>query len=140
MSTLDKYNKAQLLALADQLGGVTEDLNMQMPKAKIIAAIEEAGIGDEEAQQVFGADEKPEAPAPVDEEAKSEAKTESAPAKKNKILIKMVRENPRYDVGALSFTQEHPFAVVEEDLAEYLLTKEEGFRQASPAEAREFYG
>lgn len=62
------------------------------------------------------------------------------PTVKEKYLIKMVRENARFDVPGHSFTQNHPYALVDETTANYLLTKEEGFRQATPAELTEFYG
>jgi hypothetical protein len=69
--------------------------------------------------------------------------TASAPKPnvKEKYLMKMVRDNPRIDFpGRVSFTQEHPYQLVDEEMADYLLTKETGFRQATPGELREFYG
>lgn len=63
------------------------------------------------------------------------------PNVREKFLIKMVRDNPRFDLkGGISFTQEHPYALVDEAMADYLLTREDGFRQATPGELREFYG
>jgi len=56
-----------------------------------------------------------------------------------KYLLKMERENVRYDVRGYKFTQEHPYALVSPEDAEYILTNEKGFRQAWPSELEEFY-
>lgn len=56
-----------------------------------------------------------------------------------KYLLKMERENVRYDVRGHKFTQEHPYALVSPQDAEYILTHEKGFRQAWPSELEEFY-
>lgn len=55
-------------------------------------------------------------------------------------LIKMVRDNPLYQVRGYTFTADHPYALVKADDAMYILEKEDGFRQAYPQELQEFYG
>lgn len=55
-------------------------------------------------------------------------------------LIKMDRANPLYEVRGHRFTQENPYALVSPEDAEYLLTKETGFRQATPTELQQYYG
>lgn len=55
------------------------------------------------------------------------------------VLVKMERENPRYDIRGHKFTRENPFALVREDDADYILAQE-GFKVASPREAKEYYG
>lgn len=57
-----------------------------------------------------------------------------------KLLIKMVRENPLYETRGYRFTQQHPYALVTPEDADYILTREEGFRQAVPSELQEYYG
>jgi hypothetical protein len=57
-----------------------------------------------------------------------------------KWLIKMVRDNAIFEVKGYRFTQEHPYALVSAGMADFLLTQEDGFRQATPSELREFYG
>ena len=57
-----------------------------------------------------------------------------------KYLIKMVRDNPLYETRGYRFTKEHPYNLVSAEDAEYMLTKEDGFRQATPSELQEFYG
>lgn len=56
------------------------------------------------------------------------------------VLLKMDRENPSYDIRGYRFTQQNPFVVVAEVDADYILTHEDGFKVASPGEAKEFYG
>lgn len=63
-----------------------------------------------------------------------------APQVREKFLIRMVRDNLRFDVKGHSFTQEHPYALVSESTANHLLEKEDGFRMATPSELREYYG
>ena len=59
--------------------------------------------------------------------------------KNAKYLIKMVRENVRYDTRGYTFTQEHPYALLDKDDAQFVLENEKGFRQATPSELEEFY-
>lgn len=63
-----------------------------------------------------------------------------APAPTDKYLVKMTRENPRYDTRGYTFTQQHPYNLVNGEDLEYILTKEDGFRQAFPSELAEYYG
>lgn len=56
------------------------------------------------------------------------------------VLLKMNRDNPRYDVRGYKFTREHPFALVDSTNAEFIVENVEGFVYATPKEAREFYG
>lgn len=55
-------------------------------------------------------------------------------------LIKMERKNPLFEVRGHRFTQENPYALVSPKDAQYILSKEDGFRQAFPDELEEFYG
>lgn len=63
-----------------------------------------------------------------------------APVQPDVILLKMERENGRYDIRGHRFTRDNPFALVQIDDASYILENIEGFKQASPKEAKEFYG
>lgn len=65
---------------------------------------------------------------------------EKTPKKKvNQILILMQRQNPTFEVYGYRFTREHPFALVNEDDVDALIENNEGFRQATPKEAAEYY-
>lgn len=58
----------------------------------------------------------------------------------NTVLLKMDRKNFRYDIFGYSFTREHPFKVLSEDDAQRIIDTVDGFRIATPKEARNFYG
>lgn len=59
---------------------------------------------------------------------------------KDKLLIKMDRKNPLFEVRGHRFTQENPYALMSPEDADYVLRFEDGFRQALPSELQEFYG
>lgn len=63
-----------------------------------------------------------------------------APTANQKYLLKMERDNVAFEVAGYRFTKEHPYALVESAAADYILTKEKGFRMAFPSELEEFYG
>lgn len=54
-------------------------------------------------------------------------------------LVKMVRENPYFEISGFKFTKDHPYNLMSAEQAEVVL-REEGFRQALPSEVQEFYG
>ena len=56
-----------------------------------------------------------------------------------KYLVKMVRDNPLYQTIGHTFTSDHPYALVSAADADYLVTREDGFRQATPKEVEEYY-
>lgn len=58
---------------------------------------------------------------------------------KDKLLIKMIRENPLFEVRGYRFTSAHPYNLVNPVDADYILRHEDGFRQALPSELEEFY-
>lgn len=55
------------------------------------------------------------------------------------VLLKMERANAAYDTFGFTFTREHPFCVVPEEVAELILENEEGFRIALAKELESFY-
>ena len=57
----------------------------------------------------------------------------------NKILVKMTRNNYRYDIAGFTFTKEHPYVAMEESKAQQIFDREAGFRVATPREVQEFY-
>jgi hypothetical protein len=56
------------------------------------------------------------------------------------VLVKMTRRNWSYQTRGYYFTRDHPFQLVAEDDADYLVEEDGGFQIASPKEAREYYG
>lgn len=63
-----------------------------------------------------------------------------APTAPEVALLKMERENQRYDIRGYTFTRENPFVLVNADDADFIISHEDGFKMASPREAKEFYG
>jgi hypothetical protein len=63
-----------------------------------------------------------------------------AGAPNDQYLLKMTRENPVYQTRGYEFTEDHPYALVNAADAQWILSNEDGFRQAFPAELAEFYG
>jgi len=55
------------------------------------------------------------------------------------ILVRMTRENYRYDIHSHTFTKEHPFVAMTEEDAQKIFDTEEGFRLATPKEVQDFY-
>lgn len=57
----------------------------------------------------------------------------------DKLLIKMERKNPMFQVRGYTFTQKNPYALMSPSDADHVLRNEEGFRQALPSEVDEWY-
>ena len=55
------------------------------------------------------------------------------------VLVKMERDNFRYDIQGFTFTKEHPFIAMDKDKAQEIFDKEAGFRLATPKEVQEYY-
>ena len=58
---------------------------------------------------------------------------------KDSVLVRMTRENFRYDIMGYTFTKDHPFVAMKEKDAQLIFDKEEGFRLATPKEVQDFY-
>lgn len=131
--SFEKLKKEELLEVAEEFG---TDVDKSDSKAVIIAALVEDGVTfDDAAKFVNSVGE-------VAEEVKAEAVAEKAAAKEaeEKVLLKMTRANGTYQVRGVTFRKSHPFALVPESDAEWILENEEGFRTATPREAQDFYG
>jgi putative IMPACT (imprinted ancient) family translation regulator len=57
----------------------------------------------------------------------------------NTVLVRMTRDNFRYDIMGVTFTKEHPFVAMSRDDAQEIFDKEDGFRLATPKEVQEYY-
>lgn len=55
-------------------------------------------------------------------------------------LIKMERDNVAFEARGHRFTQENPYALMNAEDAQFLLSHEDGFRRAWPEELAEYYG
>jgi len=55
------------------------------------------------------------------------------------MLVRMDRKNGTYETRGVTFTRDHPYALVDIDTAQDIFDNEEGFRPATPRELQEFY-
>ena len=103
-------------------------------KADIIAALAEEGVTWSVYNKTM--DKMEEEDMTVEILPKFDPKAEQP---ENTVLVRMTRDNFRYDIMGVTFTKEHPFVAVSEDIAQEIFDKEEGFRLASPREVQEYY-
>ena len=64
---------------------------------------------------------------------------EEPPGDDATFLLVMTRANPTWETHGIKFTQENPFRLVTEEVANAIIDSEDGFRMASPREVREYY-
>lgn len=133
-------NKDELVKAAQYFG--TED---EGNKEALVADLAENGVSWEQYAEAFLVEK----PAPVDEVVEAPVKEEpvkveaarpTALTPQSSYLIKMDRKNPYFEFGNYKFTQDNPYVIMPADAAQAILTQEQGFRQATPAELQEFYG
>lgn len=138
--------KLQYAAEVFKLDGIDE----HSTRKEIIAAIKERGISwqnykkfvekEEELEEVNDEVVKPEVENIVLEDAPKLPGAQPAEEKfNNMVLLKMDRQNARFDVLGYTFTREHPYKALPEEEAQRIIDLEDGFRLASPKEAREYY-
>jgi hypothetical protein len=104
-------------------------------KASIIAALSEEGVTWSIYSKTL---EKNEEEDDMSQEVlpRFDAKKQLA---KDNVLVRMTRDNFRYDIMGHTFTKEHPFVAMSDENAQAIFDKEEGFRLATPKEVQEFY-
>lgn len=130
-----------------ELRGVAEQFAVDIPdkvksKPAIIKAIEDDGVTYQmyKSMLVPAAEEEP------DLAETNESELDDGPYERQlddedpTTVIKMTRKNNSYEVRGYRFTRQHPYAVVSDDDAEYLIEFGGGFRPASKKEILEFYG
>ncbi len=125
---------AELRAIAEDFAVSTDGLKN---KADIIAALAEDGVtwsvyektvkDLEKAKEEFADTEE------ILPRFNLDARAEDT------VLVRMTRDNYRYDILGFTFTKEHPFIAMAEENAQEIFDKEEGFRLATPKEVQEYY-
>ena len=80
--------------------------------------------------EIKGVGALPEEPAPAQNVIKPGVET---------MLVRMDRKNGIYETRGVTFTRDHPYALVDLDTAQDIFDNEEGFRPATPRELQEFY-
>ncbi|AXG66149.1 hypothetical protein SEA_ANNADREAMY_28 [Streptomyces phage Annadreamy] len=132
--SFETLKKEDLLKIADDYG---VDVKPSDTKAVIVAALAEDGVNWEDVAKT----DKTVAEIDSDLKQEEEAKAAEAKAQLPKQLLRMLRGNGTYEIRGYVFKREHPFALVAEDDAEFIVENDpEGFRYATPKEAQSFYG
>lgn len=121
--SLNSLNKEELAKLASK---ADVELDGDETKPQMIAKLKENNVGYEFYKKAFI-------------EAESDNEETSALFGNSDVLIKMERKNPTFQAYGVTFTREHPYAIVNELTAQQIIDNHEGFRLASPAEAKAFY-
>lgn len=129
--SFDTLKVAELKKIAEDFA---VDTNSLKNKNDIIAALAEEGVTWAVYQQTIKKieDDKEE----IEVLPKFNPKQDLA---EDTVLVRMTRENFRYDIIGFTFTKEHPFVAMHKDKAQAIFDKEEGFRPATPKEVQDFY-
>ena len=128
--SFDTLKVAELKVIATDFAVDTENLKN---KKDIIAALSEEGVTWSVYQSTIEAIEKD------TEEIEILPKFDPKAQPENTILVRMTRDNHRYDIHGYTFTKDHPFVAMSEDDAQKIFDTEEGFRLATPKEVQDFY-
>lgn len=129
--SFDTLKVADLKTIAEDFGVETSQLKN---KQDIIAALSEEGV----TYSVYEKTKK------AVEDAKEEVEVlpvfdPKSISAEDTVLVKMDRQNYRYDILSQTFTKEHPFVAVSKDIAQKIFDQEEGFRLATPKEVQDYY-
>jgi hypothetical protein len=127
---------AELREIAENFAVDTDGIKS---KANIIAALAEEGVTWSVYQKTLDTIKEASEDAFLSEEVLPRLDTKAINAE-DTVLVRMTRENFRYDILGFTFTKEHPFVAMSEDQAQEIFDKEEGFRLATPKEVQEYYG
>lgn len=130
----ENFTLAELKAVAKVLA---VDHAADEKKSDLIQRLKDAGVTLELFKATLYPEDKPEVTEAIDSLPPAPVQTEKEP---EEVLVKMTRHNFTYQIRGYTFKRDHPFALVDEETADYLIEKDGGFRTASPREAREFYG
>lgn len=128
--SFDTLKVAELKIIATDFAVDTEGLKN---KKDIIAALAEEGVTWSVYQSTLDAIEKD------TEEIEILPKFDPKAQSEDTILVRMTRENMRYDIHGKTFTKDHPFVAMSEEDAQKIFDTEEGFRLATPKEVQDFY-
>lgn len=129
--SFDTLKVADLKVIATDFAVDTEGLKN---KKDIIAALAEEGVTWSVYQSTVEAIEKDTEEIEIIPRFDPKAEID-----KDTILVRMTRDNMRYDIHGKTFTKDHPFVAMPEEDAQGIFDKEEGFRLATPKEVQDFY-
>ena len=139
--SFNELRKEELVALANHFGTNPEGTNKV-----IVVDLVDNGVTWEMAAETLGFSVNKDAkrgrkPVEKDEVKKEDivTATEEVLKPSAKYLVKMERENPYFEWRSYKFPTEKPFAVMDANDAQEILSTEVGFRQAFPQELEEYY-
>jgi hypothetical protein len=128
--SFDTLTVAELKEIATEFAVDTEGLKN---KKDVIAAMAEEGVTYSVYQKTIQAVEE------ATEEIEILPKFDPKAQPEDTVLVRMTRDNMRYDIIGHTFTKTHPFVAMSEDDAQKIFDTEEGFRLATPKEVQDFY-
>lgn len=128
--SFDTLKVAELKVIATDFAVDSEGLKN---KKDIIAALAEEGVTWSVYQSTVEAIERD------TEEIEILPKFDPKAQAEDTLLVRMTRDNHRYDIHGYTFTKDHPFVAMSEDDAQKIFDTEEGFRLATPKEVQDFY-
>lgn len=131
--SFDTLKVAELRKIADDFAVDTEGLKN---KNDIIAALAEEGVTWSVYNKTINKIEEETEDMLEETLPKFDPKAEQP---ENTVLVRMTRDNFRYDIMGFTFTKEHPFVAMVSDKAQEIFDKEEGFRLANPKEVQDYY-
>lgn len=126
--SLQKLKVEELRAFADRFA--TTDVSSATTKNELINILQEEGLGFNEYKKFMNNDQEIE----QGEVKENEPEFISGP-----VLLKMDRNNPTFEVLGYKFTTTHPYIAMSADNAQKIIDLYEGFRLASPREAKDYY-
>jgi hypothetical protein len=128
--SFDTLTVAELKEIATEFAVDTEGLKN---KKDVIAAMAEEGVTYSVYQKTIQAVEE------ATEEIEILPKFDPKAQAEDTVLVRMTRDNMRYDIMGHTFTKTHPFVAMSEEDAQKIFDTEEGFRLATPKEVQDFY-
>jgi hypothetical protein len=131
--SFDTLKVAELRKIAEDFAVDTEGLKN---KNDIIAALAEEGVTWSVYNKTINKMEEETEDMLEETLPKFDPKAEQP---ENTVLVRMTRDNFRYDIMGYTFTKEHPFVAMVSEKAQEIFDKEEGFRLANPKEVQDYY-
>ena len=131
--SFDTLKVSELKKIAEDFAVDTDGLKN---KADIIAALAEEGVTWSVYNKTIEKMEEDAEDMSIEVLPKFDPKAEQP---EDTVLVRMTRDNFRYDIQGFTFTKEHPFIAMHKDSAQKIFDKEEGFRLATPKEVQEYY-
>jgi hypothetical protein len=128
--SFDTLTVAELKEIATEFAVDTEGLKN---KKEVIAAMAEEGVTYSVYQKTIQAVEE------ATEEIEILPKFDPKAQAEDTVLVRMTRDNMRYDIIGHTFTKSHPFVAMTEEDAQKIFDTEEGFRLGTPKEVQDFY-